>query len=281
MKNRFNNRTVKSVFAATTISLAATAFGLTQYSHAADTDTVNVAYSVYVGSTKMFKIGYSLELSPTSYKAAMRLKPKGIAKLFANIKMVMNASGRLNKSSVSPVFFSNYQKKKKRKRTSKVSWHGTSTPTTNRTWQISDQKQNELKTAVKANLPDPMSAFLRAGITSAAKPCVGTQRIYDGSTVYDLSFKLLKQTLLGPKSPGSYKGPAYKCELRHTPVAGFSKKRLAKALANPAVFNVWFAPVASKVVGKTILIPVAATGTVKGRSFSAYTGRSLFNGQPM
>ena len=281
MKNRFNNRATKTILAATTISIMAISFGLTKYSHAADTEAVNLSYSVYVGSTKMFKIGYSLELNATSYKAAMHLKPKGIAKLFANISMVMNANGRLNKSNVSPAFFSNYQKKKKRKRTSKVSWQGTDQPTTERTWKINAAKTNALKTAVKASLPDPMSAFLRAGITSADKPCVGTQRIYDGSTVYDLSFKLLKQTLLGPKSPGSYKGPAYKCQLKHTPVAGFSKKRLAKALANPAIFNVWFAPVASKVVGKTILIPVAATGTVKGRSFSAYTRRSLFNGQPM
>ncbi len=281
MNNRFNNRATKTLLAITTLSFMATAFGLTNHSHAANKDNVNVSYAVYVGSTKMFKIGYSLELGASSYKAVMQLKPKGIAKLFANISMVMRATGALSKSSISPSFYSNYQKKKKRKRTAKVSWNGSSQPTTNRTWQISDAKRNALKSSVKASMPDPMSAFLKVGIINAKNPCTGTQRIYDGSTVYDLSFKMLKQTLLGPKSLGSYKGPAYKCQLKHTPVAGFSPKRLAKALANPAVFNVWFAPVASSVAGKTILIPVAATGTVKGRAFSAYARRSLFNGQPM
>lgn len=281
MNFRFKHRAAKTIVAATTLSLIAITFGITKHTYAASTDRVNLSYAVYVGSTKMFKIGYSLELNPTSYKAVMQLKPKGIAKLFANISMLMQANGNLDKASISPVYFSNYQKKKQRKRTAEINWSKTGQPATTRTWKIGTAKRNSLSKTLKASIPDPISAFLQVGITSAQKPCVGTQRIYDGSTVYDLSFKLLKQTTFTPNSPGSYKGPAFKCQIKHTPVAGFSPKRFAKALAKPAIFNVWFAPVASKVAEKTILIPVAATGTVKGRAFSAYSRRALFNGQPM
>lgn len=281
MKIRIKHRATKTILTAAAVSLMITTFGLTKHSYAANKDNVNLSYAVYVGSTKMFKIAYSLELNPTSYKAVMHLKPKGLAKFFANISMVMQAKGVLNKAQILPVYFSNYQKKKRRKRTAEVNWNGKVQPTTKRTWKIGTAKSNSLNKSVKASIPDPLSAFLRLGITSAEKPCVGTQRIYDGSTVYDLSFKMLQQTQLTAQSSSSYKGPAYKCQIKHTPVAGFSKKRLAKALAKPAVFNVWFAPITSKVAGKTILVPVAATGTVKGRSFSAYTRRSLYNGKPM
>jgi len=281
MKIRTNHRATKTIIAATTISLMLTTFGLTEHSYAANNDNVSLSYAVYIGSTRMFKIAYNLELSPTSYKVAMRLKSKGLAKFFVNISMLMRANGRFKKAKILPLYFSNYQKKKRRKRTAKINWNGKAQPTTSRTWKIGSAKRNSLNKSVKASIPDPLSAFLRIGITSAEKPCVGTQRIYDGSTVYDLSFKMLQQTQLSAQGSSSYKGPAYKCQIKHTPIAGFSKKRFAKALAKPAIFNVWFAPVTSKVAGKTILIPVAATGTVKGRSFSAYTRRSLYNGKPM
>ncbi len=248
---------------------------------AVEKEQANLSYNVYIGTSRMFKIGLQTTLTENSYSSFMKLKPKGLAKLFANTSMVMTASGRLKENSVQPEKFSFYRKKKKRKRTSNIVWTTSGKSSTDRTYQVSQAKQTNLTRAINNKVPDPLSAFLRMGITDAKAPCGKSQRIYDGGNVYDLKFTLLEKTFLKSKSKGAYKGPAFKCRLYHQPVAGYSDKDMAKARKNPAIFTVWFAPVKSMVLNKEILLPVAATGKVKGRPFSAFTRSATFAGKPL
>jgi len=263
----------------TTIAIAATL--QVPSALAVEKEQANLSYNVYIGTSRMFKIGLQTTLTANSYSSFMKLKPKGLAKLFANTSMVMSASGRLGKNSVQPEKFSFYRKKKKRKRTSNIVWTASGESSTDRTYKVSPARQANLAKAINPTVPDPLSAFLRMGITDAKAPCGKSQRIYDGGKVYDLKFTLLKKTVLKSKSKGAYKGPAFKCRLFHQPVAGYSDKNLAKARKNPAVFTVWFAPVKSVVLNKEILLPVAATGKVKGRPFSAFIKSANFAGKPL
>ncbi len=262
---------IVAIISAATVSIST--------AHAVETEKANLSYNVFVGTSKMFKIGLETTLTADSYSSFMKLKPKGLAKMFANISMIMTATGRLEKSVIQPEKFSFYRKKKKRKRTAKIVWAASGKSSTSRTYKVSQQKQTDLTKAIRSNVPDPLSAFLRMGISDASAPCGKAQRIYDGGNVYDLKFKLIEKTVLGSKSKGAYKGPAFKCELRHQPVAGYSDKDMAKARKNPTVFTVWFAPVKSAVLNKKILLPVAATGKIKGRAFSAVTKSAFFAGK--
>ncbi|VAV93283.1 hypothetical protein MNBD_ALPHA08-1832 [hydrothermal vent metagenome] len=248
---------------------------------AVEKEQANLSYNVFVGTSKMFKIGLQTTITATTYSSYMRLKPKGLAKLFANISMVMNVSGRVEKDAIQPEKFSFYRKKKKRKRTSNIVWARSGDSSTSRTYKVSAARQVNLTKAINNKVPDPLSAFLRMGITDAKSPCGKSQRIYDGGKVYDLKFTLLGKTVLGSRSKGAYRGPAFKCRLSHKPVAGYSNKDLAKARKNPAVFTVWFAPVKSTVLNRDILLPVVATGRLKGRAFSAYTKSATFAGKPI
>ncbi len=285
MKNNNNDPARKLVLATCAATLFTATTMLTPAAIAANKEQANLSYSVYIGASKMFKIGFVTTLTAKSYQSYMKLKPKGLAKMFANITMEMSAEGSLQKNSLKPAKFSFYRKKKKRKRTSSISWvvneAAASMPSTNRTYKVSPAKQAILTKAINPGVPDPLSAFLRMGITDAKAPCSKSQRIYDGSKVYDLKFKLLGKSIFGAKSSGAYKGPAFKCQLNHVPVAGYSDKDLAKFRKNPVVFTIWFAAVKSAILKKEILLPVAATGKVKGRAFSAIANRAIFAGKPL
>lgn len=248
---------------------------------AVEKEQANLSYNVFIGTSKMFRIGLQTTFTANSYTSYMRLKPKGLAKLFANISMVMSANGEIDKNHIKPAEFTFYRKKKRRKRTSEIVWENSGKASTNRSYRISPEKQADLSRAQNPDIPDPLTAFLRMGVSNASKPCGRSQRIYDGGKVYDLQFSLQGKTVFGPSSNGAYRGPAYKCQLRHQPVAGYSNKALAKARRNPAVFTVWFAPVMSSILQKTILLPIAATGKVKGRAFSAFTKAATFGGKPL
>ena len=59
-----------------------------------------------------------------------------------------------------------------------------------------------------------------------------------------------------------------------------SRKKHAKRSANPPVFTVWFAPVPIQSLGREILIPVAAAGTLKGKTFTAFATTAAIAGRP-
>lgn len=266
------------------ISLAALPGATALFSSTAiadDKEQANLSYNVYIGASKMFKIGFKTTLTEQSYRSYMKLKPKGLAKLFANVTMVMNTEGTVQKNSIQPTKFSFYRKSKKRKRTSNVTWTQPDIPSTNRTYKVSSRKQADLAKTISSGMPDPLSAFLRLGITDAKAPCSKAQRVYDGGKVYDLKFKLLKKVAYRAKVKNSYKGPAFKCQLSHKPVAGYSKKDLAKSAQNPVNFTIWFAPVKSALLKKSILLPIAAIGKVKGRAFSAFSNKATFAGKAL
>ena len=266
-----------TVAACTTALLATT----TLFTHAAisqSQERADLTYNVYIGSSKMFKIGFQTTLTKKSYHARMKLKPKGLAKLFANVSMEMNVSGKVLKDRIKPEKFTFYRKKKKRKRTSKVKWLTAALPAISRSYSVSSSKQANILKAINPNVLDPLSAFLRLGITDAKAPCGKSQRVFDGGKVYDLKFKFLGKSHFNSGNRGTYRGPAFKCRISHKPVAGYSRKDLRKAKANQAVFIVWFAPVKSALLKKQILLPIAATGKVKGRAFSAFARKASFAG---
>ena len=281
MINNKKKLTNKLAIAGSCLTILATGMSATS-AIAAETEQARLSYNVYIGNSRMFKIGLITDLTAKTYHSAMKLKPKGlIAKLFANITMEMSVQGKLLKNAVKPEKFSFYRKKKKRKRTSKVSWQNPSQTSTSRSYKISASKMASLAKAINTKTPDPLSAFLRVGISDAKNPCSKNQRVYDGAKVYDLKFKLIRKTSFGSNSGGSYKGPVFECKLSHSPVAGYSSKDMNKLRKKPAIFTVWFAPVKSALLKRIILLPVAAAGKVKGRAFSAFVNKASFAGKRM
>lgn len=237
-----------------------------------------LAYKVYVGGVRMFNVSYNMSLDAHNYQAQVKVKAKGLGKIFANITLIMTSNGAIAGGRMMPQSFSYYNRKRKRKRTADVFWDG-GMPQTNRTWPISDMKRASLVPTLRRDLVDPITAFLALGSTSATKGCNGSRRIYDGSVVYDLQFRRIGQETF--KSGGSYNGPAIKCQITHFPVGGYSPRGLEKARRNPARFTVWLVPVELYEIGRKVLLPVGATGRIKGKGFSAVPAGVTLDGQPI
>ena len=241
-------------------------------------EVYDMAYDITVGPTRLFSVKYSFTLERTAYSGTMRLKPHGLAKLFANISMHMQAAGKLDKNGLRPERFDFASKKKGKRKSRNVIWKTKKVPVTTRSWQVSAAKQASLTANLTQSLIDPVSAFLRTGIQAAGAACKKAYRVYDGGKIYDLKFSLEKKVSFGKGAGGVYRGPAYKCVMRHFPVAGYSAKKLRKHKKNPVVFTIWFAPVKSAELKKTILVPVAAAGSYKGRKFTALARRARLSG---
>ena len=269
-------KSIRKTFATLVFATAMTGAAMTVPVRAAE--VFDLSYDVSIGVTNVFKIDYNFALDRKAYKGAMVLKPRGLAKLFANISMNMRTYGKLASKALRPTSFTFKSKKKGKSKARMVAWKGRKMPETSRSYKLSPVKQASLAASLSDKVLDPLSAFLRTGIQTGAKPCSQSQRVYDGGKIYDLKFALVKKVSFGKNDGGVYQGPAYKCIMRHFPVAGYSAKKLRKAKKHPVVFSIWFAPVSSPALKRTILVPVAAAGKYKGRNFTALTSKAMLSG---
>jgi len=131
-------------------------------------------------------------------------------------------------------------------------------------------------------MPDPLTALLKQGVLAGAKPCGGTERVFNGAEVYDLTFAFDKPDSFSAKDGGVYRGPAVKCLVTYRPVAGVSADKLQRQQADPPKFNIWLAPVATHDMG-TIYVPVAVAGKLNGTGavFTALASHATLAGAPL
>lgn len=123
--------------------------------------------------------------------------------------------------------------------------------------------------------------LLRKSALQSGPPCPGVERVVDGREIFDLRFTLAGEVTLGSDNPGVYRGKALKCSMVYTPVAGRPAVKFKKSGSVPSKFDVWFAPIAATGGGKTMFVPVLATGKLQGFSFIAYAREASVDGRKL
>ena len=265
-------------WAAAGIAGVSTAYGSVLPTNAAETERLKLRYDVLVKGLQVFDIKYDANLSGSAYNIDVKMKPTGFAGLFVNRKMTMTASGAVKADRASPKAFRYISKKKKKKSVYSVTWNGQGIADTQRSRPLSKYKTQAVARALKPRLPDPLTTLLRSAVTET--PCTHKERVYNGAEIYDLSFELIGKERLRSDDVGVYRGTTYKCRMTYVPVAGLSKNKQAKYSDNPAQFTVWFAPVASRALGRKLFLPIAASGKIKDNTFVAYTRHASISDRP-
>lgn len=248
--------------------------------HAAPESQIAISYEVQVGSMSAMRISYTAALSNNAYRSNASIKTKGLASMFSDYQMEMAASGALDDGGIRPERYRSQADKKNEEKILEVSWRGGDPPAVNSTPK---DKEDEALVAkgLTPGLIDPLSMLLRMTALQSNKPCRGIERVVDGREVYDLGFALSGEVTLGSDNPGRYRGKAFKCSMTYTPVAGRPAVKYRKSGGKPSKFDIWFAPVKSRASGEDLLVPVLATGRLKGLRFVAYARKATIDGQPL
>lgn len=240
---------------------------------------IELDYAVSGIGFSLLSARFDIELKRRSYKATSVIKTEGIAGLIMQSRWDSVSEGRITRSGLTPKRFRTDVSTRNGRGAVNVKWDKSSY-LISAIPAIKDDRKALLNDKLSPGLADPLSALVTTSIFSAAKPCTGRSRVFDGRRIFDISFKFDKAVKL--KSSSGYSGLAYRCQVKHTPVAGQSKKELAEEKRSPSPYHqVWLAPVNLGGAGPKVLIPVKIDLKSGWTSTTIELAKSSIGGRPI
>lgn len=277
----FKTATLKTALAAATILGASTMTLATTTGSALAADTLDVRYDLFTRGMRAFALDYDAVIAQDSFKAKAKLRPKGLASLFVDLKMDMSSSGIISTKGTRSSSFSMGIVEKGRKGKYDVRFDGLKPVASQRKPGVDAKTEAQLNDAADKGVRDTLASIMDLAVTTSANPCDSSYRIYNGKEVFKLDLSKIKDDQFNNKDGGVYRGPAIVCSMTYSTLAGLSPKTQAKYAKNPPKFNVWFAPVKSPALGRNINVLVAVTGKIKGKDFVAYANKATLGGKPL
>lgn len=247
---------------------------------AAPTEPLSLSFELFAKGVRVYAIDFDADLGPSGYKADIKARTVGIASWFIDESYTLRASGRFAAEQARPAHYYDRKDEDGESKTAEVNWAGGKV-SAKRSYKLDSDRAAAVQKVLTPAIPDPVSAILTRAIDMADQPCKGAQRIYDGKQIYEFVFSFVKRDDFGEQDAGVYRGPSYQCKVEYKPVAGQSERKLKRLAKKRQIYRVWFAPVASKALGRDILLPIAATGEVKGHEVVIYTRAATIAGRPL
>ena len=243
-------------------------------------ELIETSYEVNVSGITVLDVKYSADIAATAYRSHASLMTRGIATLFSDYRMEIAAAGRFIDGTANPIQLISRREKKGKLKTVELNW-------TDGVLQLSDRQlakdpdtQADMKAALTPGVTDPLTAILRLATSQTGGPCQSTRRIFDGKEIFEVRFRLQQEVLFGDDTPGAYHGKAYECEMTYVPVAGRYATKFKSRREIPPIYTVWLAPIQLDEAGRSLLVPVRATGELEGLKFVATTSHATINGRP-
>lgn len=216
--------------------------------------TISLSYSVTGIGLSVLSAEFAIKFARDHYQATSVVKTEGIAGLLMASRWDTRAEGAITATGLRPATYRSDVSTSRGRGAVEVAWEENA-------FRVSALPSNKpdriakLREALTIDIPDPLTGVITTALFSASKPCTGSQRVFDGRRIYDLTFRLDGglETVSGP----NYKGPAYRCSVKHTPVAGQPADELADERRRPSPHHpMWLAPIELGSSGLTVLIPV-------------------------
>jgi hypothetical protein len=273
-------------FLAMAVLFLAAAAGTARIANAADEERIFLKFHVHSLGMRVGTFKVSMDLSPSGYRMGADFDTKGLLDLFAGASFEARAEGSHSAAGAVPQRFTlETDESGKGERNHVVTWNGSTPPTSELDYNVSDYRQQDVADKITADVIDPLTSLLSAGLLQSDSLCTGSYRAYDGKEMYDLAYRFVKRDDFDGDDPGVFRGEAYKCEMVYRPVAGQSRKTLAEIAESgnggEQVYTVWMAPVQSQALGRTIYALVGAVGSSDGHDFYLYLDHATIAERPL
>lgn len=245
---------------------------LTQRLHSAELD-----FSVYALGAKGVDFTVTAERKAETFEMATAMRTAGILDWAMSFTMTGQAAARIDGDGLKPLRYDIQSDGSWSKRMTRMRWGDDGLPVAEVSPPNDEDDRDEVPDHLKLGTVDPTTAiFARALREGSEPPCTGSDAVYDGRRRYNLHYAPVGPDMVQPHNRTAYDGPAFKCEIRSEPIAGYDRKYLASWsekdqqptyiwLVQPPGFAVW--------------LPVKLEGGFRLGSASGWISRAKLNGR--
>ncbi len=186
-----------------------------------------------LGRIKAATASINAWIGPTGYNANTRAQAAGIVDWFVDYNLFISSTGRVTPAGLMPGHYDSNNQDGRKNRHVTVDFNPTEV-LTKVTPKFGDYGYPPATPEQKLEAMDPVSAILNLALASnatAANPCGGPMRAFDGKQRFDL--KLTFDSRISYKS-AVYSGPALVCNVEYVEIAGFKAKTAEKKAEDKA-----------------------------------------------
>lgn len=239
---------------------------------------IDLHYKVFGGGFSVVTANFNISFNKGNYRATSLIEPRGIGLILAAGRFDSLVSGRITHSGIRPRnYISNGTGQKTPYRVT-MKWSASRQLRVSARPGLVKERLKDVKSKLRAGMPDPLSALLASTVYDTRRPCRGKRRIFDGHMIWDLRYRFIKRDYFRPSSNNRYGGPVYKCMVKYAPVAGYSKKTMQLERRTPLPYlPVWFASV--KVGNAAMLVPIKIIFPTKWVDAVVHLTKARINGR--
>lgn len=245
-------------------------------------DRFSLKYNLLRSDLRLMQLGFNIHVKGDSYQASHNLKSKGLVKLFADTKSRATVEGKIGKKSLAPGTFQISSGKKDKVKTAELSWQK---GILSRTVQpkLSNERAKTLEPVLKnADILDPLSGLLSLVMfDDAQNPCAQTVRMFEGRKIFDLRYSYAGRDKIKKSDAGAFRGPTHKCKINVIPIAGYSEKKMRKAIKENRSHIVWIARIKSPTSENSYLMPVKMRASTKFGLIDIVLDKGKINGKKL
>lgn len=217
--------------------------------------SAEISFSLYALGAKGMEIGMTMRRDTESLQVETAMRTAGILDLATRFTLTGTAAARIADDRYVPTHYTTQSDGTWSKRATRMSWGADGLPIAEVSPPNDEDDREEVPDLLKLNTLDPttaiMARLLRPGPNGASVPnCSGADAIYDGRRRYNMHFTALGPDTVKPHNRTAYSGPAFKCQTKVEPVAGYSRKYLAEWsekdeqptyiwLVQPSGYDIW------------------------------------------
>ncbi len=240
---------------------------------------IALSYTVTGIGLPILSAAFKISLASDRYTATSVVKTEGIAGLMLQSRWDTRTEGAVTAAGLRPASFRADIATSRGRGAVAIAWDGGR-------YKIRAVPENKpertaaLKKHLESNLPDPLTAMIATALATTGKPCKGSQRVFDGRRIVELSYQFDKPVLL--KGGPHYNGFAYRCSLKLTPIAGHPPEEIAKEERSPSPAHpLWVAPVRLGKSSATVQIPVRIDLATDWGRTTVFLTESAINGRAL
>ena len=239
---------------------------------------VEFQYQVFGGGFSVITANFNISFNKGVYRASSLIEPRGIGLILAAGRFDSLVTGRITHGGIRPKsYISNGTGQETPYRVT-MKWNSARQLRVSARPGLVKNRLKDVKSKLRAGMPDPLSALLAGTVYDTSRPCRGKRRVFDGHMIWDLRYRFIKLDHFKKSGSGRYSGPAYKCMVKYAPIAGYSKKTMELERKSPLPYlPVWFAPV--NVGNAAMLVPIKIIFPTKWVDAVVHLTRTRINGR--